>query len=126
GLARALAARRTGTPRIAAVGHPADDRNLTARPALRSNATGCATLGTARILWPPPLPARMLALRVPLVLASQSPRRRQLLERLRLPFSVQPSAVDETLPADLAPAAAAEALARQKARAVARDHPVAL
>lgn len=68
----------------------------------------------------------MLALRVPLVLASQSPRRRQLLERLRLPFTVQPSAVAETLPAGLAPGAAAEALARQKAHAVAPGHPEAL
>lgn len=68
----------------------------------------------------------MLSLQVPLVLASQSPRRRQLLERLHVPFTVQPSAVDETLPAGLAPEAAVEALARQKAHAVAQEHPGAL
>ncbi|HYG66126.1 MAG TPA: Maf family protein, partial [Anaeromyxobacteraceae bacterium] len=40
----------------------------------------------------------MLALRAPLVLASQSPRRRALLERLGLPFEVRPSAAAEVWP----------------------------
>ena len=54
----------------------------------------------------------------PLVLASGSPRRRQLLEMLGIPVLVQPSAVQEIpLPRE-APAAYARRLARDKARAV--------
>jgi septum formation protein len=58
-----------------------------------------------------------------LVLASASPRRRELLGRLGLPFVIVPSEVDETLPEGLAPAQAAEGLAIAKARAVAALHP---
>ena len=68
----------------------------------------------------------MLSLRVPLVLASQSPRRRQLLERLGLPFSVRPSHADETLAPGLGPGEAVEALALRKAEAVAPSAPGAL
>ncbi|MDX1532432.1 MAG: Maf family protein [Rhodothermales bacterium] len=68
----------------------------------------------------------MLDLHVPLVLASQSPRRRQLLERLGLTFTVQPSGAEEVLPEGAGPAEAVEVLARQKAEAVAPDHPDAL
>lgn len=60
----------------------------------------------------------MLALQVPLVLASASPRRRDLLARLGLAFDVRPSDADETWPADLATGPAAEAVALRKARAV--------
>lgn len=68
----------------------------------------------------------MLLLRVPLVLASQSPRRRQLLDRLGVPFTVEPSFADEALPPGLGPGAAVEALASRKADAVAPRHPGAL
>ncbi|MEM1041947.1 MAG: Maf family protein [Bacteroidota bacterium] len=68
----------------------------------------------------------MLRLRVPLVLASQSPRRRQLLERLGLPFVVHPSDADETIPPGTAPADAVGLLAERKARAVAPHHAGAL
>ncbi|HET9978471.1 MAG TPA: Maf family nucleotide pyrophosphatase [Burkholderiaceae bacterium] len=62
----------------------------------------------------------------PLVLASTSPYRRELLERLRLPFAVVAPEVDEApLPGEL-PAALAERLARAKARAVARQQPDAV
>jgi len=61
-----------------------------------------------------------------LILASTSPYRRELLERLRLPFSVVPPGVDETpLPGE-APAALALRLAQAKARAVSAHHPGAL
>ena len=61
-----------------------------------------------------------------LVLASTSPYRRELLERLRLPFSVVPPGVDETpLPGE-EPAALALRLALAKARAVSRTRPGAL
>jgi septum formation protein len=59
----------------------------------------------------------------PLVLASASPRRRELLARLRLPFVVVPSEVDETVPEGLAPEEVAGSLALVKARAVATRHP---
>jgi septum formation protein len=56
-----------------------------------------------------------------LVLASGSPRRRQLLEMLGIPVLVQPSAVQEIpLPRET-PAAYARRLARDKARAVAGE-----
>jgi len=60
-----------------------------------------------------------------LVLASTSPYRRKLLERLRLPFEVAPPDVDEekTAPAGAIPVAIAEALARAKAEAVAVRFP---
>ncbi len=56
-----------------------------------------------------------------LVLASQSPRRRELLERLGLALEVRPAHADEAvLPGEAARAYAAR-VAREKARAVARD-----
>ena len=60
----------------------------------------------------------MLALRVPLVLASASPRRRDLLTSLGLTFTVAPSDADETWPEELAIGPATEAIALRKARAV--------
>lgn len=61
-----------------------------------------------------------------LILASTSPYRRILLERLRIPFDVQPPGVDETaLPAE-SPASLALRLAEAKARAVGADFPAAL
>jgi septum formation protein len=63
---------------------------------------------------------------LPLILASTSRYRRELLERLRLPFDVVSPEVDETpLPGE-APAALAQRLALAKALAVARHHPAAL
>ena len=61
-----------------------------------------------------------------LVLASTSAYRRMLLERLQLPFSTDRPETDETpLPGEL-PAATAERLAAEKARAVAARWPDAL
>ena len=61
-----------------------------------------------------------------LVLASTSPYRKTLLERLRLPFSVAKPEVDETaLPGEGAPDLALR-LAQAKAAAVAAEHPNAL
>jgi septum formation protein len=61
----------------------------------------------------------------PLILASASPRRRELLAQLSVPFEVVPSSLPEPAdrPADVKPAAWAEALAYFKARSVAEQYP---
>ncbi|HVI58445.1 MAG TPA: Maf family nucleotide pyrophosphatase [Luteimonas sp.] len=58
-----------------------------------------------------------------LVLASASPYRRELLERLRLPFETLRPEVDETPLASETPGALVERLALAKARAVAAQRP---
>ena len=64
-----------------------------------------------------------MTLRYPLILGSTSRYRRELLERLRLPFDVVAPEVDEApLPGE-APAALAVRLAMAKARAVSAAHP---
>lgn len=70
--------------------------------------------------------ASLLQLNVPLILASQSPRRRQLLEQIDLSFSVQVSPADETTDQDLTPKALARTFARKKAAPVAETHPQSL
>ncbi len=61
-----------------------------------------------------------------LVLGSTSRYRRELLERLRLPFTTASPEVDETPAPGEAPAALALRLARAKAEAVAAAHPGAV
>ncbi|MCF8148590.1 MAG: Maf family nucleotide pyrophosphatase [Sulfuritalea sp.] len=58
-----------------------------------------------------------------IVLGSTSAYRRELLARLRLPFAVVPSHVDESPLAGESPAALAARLALSKAQAVAKLHP---
>jgi septum formation protein len=62
----------------------------------------------------------------PLILGSTSPYRRELLERLRIPFQVVASHVDETPSPTETPAELAHRLALAKAQAVARSHPEAI
>lgn len=62
----------------------------------------------------------------PLVLGSTSRYRRELLDRLRLPFDVAAPHVDETPAPGEAPHALALRLALAKARAVAEQHPEAV
>ncbi len=58
-----------------------------------------------------------------LVLASASPRRRELLRNAHIPFEVEPADINEA-PLPNEPAQAyAERLAREKAQAIARKHP---
>jgi len=52
-----------------------------------------------------------------IILASASPRRKQLLEEMGLRFRVEPKHIDEVFPDDLNPAEAAEFLSRIKADA---------
>lgn len=61
-----------------------------------------------------------------LILGSTSVYRRELLERLRLPFEVHAPDVDETPRPGEAPAALAQRLALAKAQAVSRLHPDAV
>ena len=61
-----------------------------------------------------------------LVLASGSRYRKELLERLGVPFTTAPADIDETPQAGETPAALSARLAEAKARATARAHPAAL
>ena len=55
------------------------------------------------------------------ILASQSPRRKQLLEMLGLEFAVIPAKGEETVPFGAGPEETVRALSRQKAAAVAKE-----
>ena len=63
---------------------------------------------------------------LPVILASQSPRRRQLLGMCVDSFTWQDAQVDERLPAGIAPADAVRTLALRKTLAVAKQNPNAL
>lgn len=53
-----------------------------------------------------------------IILASASPRRRELLEMAGIPFVIQAADVDESLPQGILPEEAVQLLAQKKARAV--------
>jgi septum formation protein len=61
-----------------------------------------------------------------IILASQSPRRSQLLRMLGLDIEAMPADIDETYVPGEEPGAHAERLAREKAQAVAAAHPDAI
>ncbi len=61
-----------------------------------------------------------------LILASGSPRRRDLLTQLGVPFEVLESGIEEEVPPHSSPERIVEVLARQKAEAVSRLHPDAV
>ena len=63
---------------------------------------------------------------MPLILASSSPYRRALLQRLNLPFAVQSPDIDESPRADETPLDLALRLAQEKAAVIAAQHPGAL
>ncbi|MCF6217837.1 MAG: Maf-like protein [Gammaproteobacteria bacterium] len=62
----------------------------------------------------------------PLILASTSPFRRELLGKLGLPFQCASPDIDESRHTDEQPAALVARLAEQKAKAVANNHPNSL
>lgn len=57
------------------------------------------------------------------ILASQSPRRRELLSRIFSNFSVCPADVDESIPETMKPKQAVAMLSQRKAQAVSTQHP---
>jgi len=61
-----------------------------------------------------------------IILASSSPYRKMLLERLPLDFTVLSPSIDETPLSDESPAGLVSRLAKEKARAVSGQHPDAL
>jgi septum formation protein len=67
-----------------------------------------------------------LSLSVPLILASQSPRRHALLQKINLSFQVQVSPADEVIEEPMAPPEQARRLADRKAAPVAETHPSSL
>lgn len=62
----------------------------------------------------------LIGIQLPLILASQSPRRKHLLEMLGLEFTVFPADIDETNHKGLSPEELARLLAEEKALAIAR------
>jgi septum formation protein len=58
-----------------------------------------------------------------LILASQSPRRRELLEQVGLRFTVHPSTIEEQVEEEMTPEALVQELARQKAADVYSHYP---
>jgi septum formation protein len=99
-------------------------------------STGPAPVGAAKAgngaTYPPDAAKRpdgtmtTMTSAAPLILASTSRYRRELLQRLRLPFDVVAPAVDETPQVGETPAALAVRLALAKAREVAARHPAAV
>ena len=63
---------------------------------------------------------------VRIILASQSPRRRELLSLVGIPHDVRPADLDESILPGETPVAHAERLARSKAEAIARSEPGAI
>lgn len=59
----------------------------------------------------------MIKLKAPLILGSQSPRRKQLLEEIGLKFEVLPRPIDEYFPGDMHPRAVAVLISENKAKA---------
>lgn len=68
----------------------------------------------------------LLRLSPSLLLASQSPRRQALLDRVQVPYEVRVSPADEALSEPVPPPQAVQRLARRKAQPVAGSHPSAL
>ena len=60
------------------------------------------------------------------ILASSSPRRKKILEKIKFEFSVVPSNINEDFNRGLPPEAFTEHWAREKAKDVAKDHPQSL
>ncbi len=64
--------------------------------------------------------------KVPIILASQSPRRKELLSKLNIPFTIQVSGVEEEIEGKATPEEFALLIAEKKAEHVANENPDAL
>ncbi|MEI5905671.1 Maf family protein [Bacillus spongiae] len=62
----------------------------------------------------------------PLILASSSPRRKDLLNQLQLPFSIYTSNVEELIPDKFSPERAVVYLAAKKAKAISQQYPASV
>lgn len=58
-----------------------------------------------------------------IILASQSPRRKELLEKCNVPFTIEPADIDEKLKTDVSLYDAIQDLSKRKAQAVFTNHP---
>lgn len=67
-----------------------------------------------------------MTITVPFILASQSPRRRDLLDHVGVEFATRVSPAEEVVPPNMPPTDVVQKLAQQKATPVAREHPDAL
>jgi len=65
----------------------------------------------------------MFTTRIPLILASSSPRRREFIEQLGLDFTIEPAHIDETPRPDEPPEYFARRMALGKARTLAAQYP---
>ena len=65
-------------------------------------------------------------MKLPLILASSSPRRKQLLEQIGLEFEVYPSQIHENLSLNLSPEIFTNHWAKEKAMDVAKSNPQSL
>jgi len=72
------------------------------------------------------VPGLLMQISTKLILASQSPRRRDLLDQLELTFTVRVSPAEEVIPEGEPPDVVAQRIATQKAVPVAAQHPTAL
>lgn len=104
---------------------PVEELGETARGAGGFGSTGLENLPTPAAAAPKNATARG---KEPLewILASGSPRRKELLSLLKKDFTVITSDVDETVNPALTPVQVVEQLAARKTRAVAAEHPEAL
>lgn len=93
---------------------------------LNRNFLNLSDTNALRMAWPSPPGSTGMQLTTKFVLASESPRRRQLLTQIGVPFKVVPSSIDEVLPRGSHPSAAVQTVALDKARAVSARFPGAL
>ncbi|HEX9804881.1 MAG TPA: Maf family protein, partial [Candidatus Dojkabacteria bacterium] len=61
-----------------------------------------------------------------IILASGSPRRKELLEKLEIKFDIQPSNLDENFTTDMLPQEVVENLSQQKAADISEKNPDAI
>ena len=74
-----------------------------------------------KLVIPPMNNLRRLSAITPIILGSGSPRRKDLLQQAKIPFTVKTADISESIPAGEPPEQAAQRLAELKARAVSKS-----